>query len=204
MDKKRQNVSTVTVKFPVDFIKAMAKANTVQEVLDITAYWLPSIVDADRASITLADPVDPEHLKIYSLQGEQAIPLHTAIPIKGTIVGGCFTDRAVVRCDDMENSPTLDGQMLYKAGLKSCLNAPMINGNQCFGTLNVAHGVESFYNEEQCLIMECMAGWLASHIRILDKAKKNQTLANTDFLTGLLNRRSFINKATECLQDFKK
>lgn len=198
-NKNIKNKPISTVEFPVDFIKDMSKANSIQEVFDIAADWLPSIVEADRASITLADSTDPEHLKIYSLQGEQAVPLHTAVPVKGSLPGECFTRCKVVYHDFSDKQE----QSLYEAGLKCGLAAPMISGNRCYGTLNVAHRSESYYCENHGLIMECIAGWLASHIRILDKAQKSQTLANTDYLTGLLNRRSFMNKAAQHLQDFQ-
>lgn len=85
---------------PVEFVQALAVANSLQEVLDTVSQWLYQLFDAERASITLRD--DADFLKIYSIRGNKAIPLDFRVPIANTLVGRAFTEKTVLICDELE------------------------------------------------------------------------------------------------------
>lgn len=185
------------ISLPVEFVQALAVAMSLQEVLDTVSQWIYQLFDAQRASITLKD--DAEFLKVYSISGDKAIPLDFRVPIGNTFVGRVFTAKTVLICDDLTNSTTLDGIMLAQHGMNSCMNAPLLYGDICLGTLNVAHHQSNYYTDVHALELQCLANWIGLNISLRLQLKELEYLASTDHLTGAANRRVFTQKIQQAI-----
>ncbi|CAM3084158.1 sensor domain-containing diguanylate cyclase [Vibrio diazotrophicus] len=188
------------IKLPVEFIQELSSALSLQEVLDSVSQWIHKLFDAERASITLQSGND--FLKLYSISGNKAIPLDYDVPIANTFVGRVFSKRTLTVCDDLEQSHELDCQLLSQYGLKTCMDAPLISGDICLGTLNVAHNQTNYYTELHALKLQCLANWIALNIRLHLQVKELKHLASTDHLTGAPNRRAFTAKIVQSIREF--
>ncbi|MEG2568292.1 MAG: sensor domain-containing diguanylate cyclase [Acinetobacter sp.] len=189
------------INIPVSFIHDLARASSLQQVLDVMANWVFLLFSAERASITIQE--DDTSLKIYSITGSHAIPFDFLVPIDGTFVGRVFSSQTLTICDDLSQSNDLDCKMLSQYGMGCCMDAPMIHGNECIGTLNVAHRETNYYSQEQAVILQCLASWLALNIKLHLQVSEMQVLASTDFLTGASNRRIFIIEGGNKFLSFK-
>lgn len=188
------------IKLPVEFIQELSSALSLQEVLDSVSQWIHKLFDAERASITLQSGND--FLKLYSISGNKAIPLDYDVPIANTFVGRVFSKRTLTVCDDLEQSHELDCQLLSQYGLKTCMDAPLISGDICLGTLNVAHNQTNYYTELHALKLQCLANWIALNIRLHLQVKELKYLASTDHLTGAPNRRAFTATIMQSIREF--
>ena len=188
------------IKLPVEFIQELSSALSLQEVLDSVSQWIHKLFDAERASITLQSGND--FLKLYSISGNKAIPLDYDVPIANTFVGRVFSKRTLTVCDDLEQSHELDCQLLSQYGLKTCMDAPLISGDICLGTLNVAHNQTNYYTELHAIKLQCLANWIALNIRLHLQVKELKYLASTDHLTGAPNRRAFTATIIQSIREF--
>ena len=184
------------VSLPVEFISAIGSAESITAVLNTVARWLPQIITAERASITLA--ADENYLRLFAIQGNEAIAVGKLLPMDKTMVGRVHRNRTLEIADDLadyQNADNMDCQMLYGAGLQTCMDAPLVCGDECYGTVNVGHTQRYFYTEQHAVVLRCLASWIASHIRIHRQIQRMSTLAMTDPLTQVLNRRAFLETA---------
>lgn len=187
---------------PVAFCEQLAKSTSLNQVLDALANWLHVVFKAERASITLKD--SDEYLAIYSIAGNRAIPMDYDIPVDDTMVGKAFSSGQLLICNDLTQSSDLDCVMLAEKGINSCMDAPMMayGTSQAVGTLNVGQSEKDFFEPHHALKLQCIANWMALHIRLFQEVGEMQVLASTDDLTGTHNRRSFITQGRYHLQSF--
>lgn len=188
------------VSLPVNFIQELASSTSVQEVLDTVARWLHEIFDAERASVTLLE--DDEHLKVYAMSGDGAIPRGLSLPIRDTFVGRVFMNRQLMICDDLSSSAELDCEILQEAGLNTCMDAPLLSSGQCLGTLNVAHKHPFYYTSQQAVELQCISNWIASNVNLHLQIEKLNYQASVDPLTKALNRRRFMKDVNMTISDF--
>ena len=178
------------VSLPAGFVAALGEAGSVAEILDTTASWLPSVVRAERASITLVTD-DGRGLEVFAMGGNQAIAVGAVIPIVGSMAGRVFQERRTINWTDLEGSEAPDARMLVDAGLLTCVNAPLLSAGECFGTVNLGHAEPGFFGPDAELTLSSLGWLLGSSIRVHRQVADMEVLANTDPLTGLLNRRAF-------------
>lgn len=188
------------VTLPAAFIQALSVASSLQAVLDTVSQWMSQMFAAQRASITLKEGGDT--LKVYSISGNKAIPLDFHVPIAQTLVGRAFSTRTLLICDDLATSEELDCVMLRDSGLKTCMDAPLVCGDQCLGTLNIGHDQSHYFTEEQAITLQCIANWVSFNIQLHQQVMELNQLATTDELTGASNRRVFSAKIQQTLSDF--
>lgn len=178
------------ITMPISFILDISRSKSLQDVLNVVANWIHHLFKAERVSITIKE--NEHFLKLYSISGNRAIPLDFLMPIKDTFVGGVFSSGRLAICDDLSMSDKLDCQMLYHKGMGCCMDAPMLQGDNCIGTLNVAHQDKFFYSTRDAVILQCLAHWLALNIQLYLQVDEMKVLASTDYLTGIYNRRAFM------------
>lgn len=153
------------IKLSAPFIQSLTHTDTLESMLSILARWLPSVIQADRASIALKN--NSQELLLWAIAGNQAIPATTPVPIAGTMVGKTFTEKQILVCEDLSTSRLKDCQKLCDWGLGSCMDAPLLlQDNRCIGTLNVAHKQPGFYTKESAAMLYCLARWTALHIKL--------------------------------------
>ncbi|WP_349922145.1 sensor domain-containing diguanylate cyclase [Aeromonas veronii] len=180
------------ITLPIAFIQDLTQAVSLQDVLNVMANWIFHIFSAERASITIKE--NETSLRLYAVMGNNAIPMESLVPIQGTMVGRVFSTGVLRICDDLGSAADLDCKILSQHGMGSCMDAPMIQGKTCIGTLNVAHHQPSYYSLEHAIILQCLANWLALNIQLHLKVTEMELQASTDYLTETANRRAFMHE----------
>ncbi len=173
------------------------------EVLDVIATWLPSIVDGERASITLATD-DGAGLEVFAIGGNKAIAVGSIVPIDGTLVGEVFREERTINFPEFGPEDGADAAMLFDAGLRSCLDAPLVSSGRCFGTINIAHSQPRWFDEYAAATIEAVARLAATTIRVHREVEVVAHLAETDPLTGAFNRRTFDRRMAESWDVFSR
>ncbi len=188
------------VLLPLGFLADLAASDSFDEVLGVTARWLPSIVEADRASIVLSDDGDLSLIVLADGDREQRL-VTTVLPADYDLVRTCVADGRRQNTPDLRRSNSADAVMLRASGLLSALNVPVVSGGQIHGAVNLAsHRLDAF-DERCCALVEAVASLLASYIRLHDQTDRARQTARTDELTGLLNRRAIIGELNERLAE---
>ncbi len=190
------------IQLPINFIHDLAQADCLQSLLDKIAFWISKIFQAERASITLFDQA--HFLKLYSISGNQAIPLEFKVPIQQTFVGRVFSTATLRICDDVTLFEELDCQMLAQNGMGSCMDAPLMHNGSCLGTLNVADQAKFHYTKQQAILLQCLANWIGLNIKLHLQVQEMQKLTSTDELTGAFNRRMFTQQSNHHMLLFFK
>lgn len=153
------------IQLSAPFIQSLSHTDTLSSMLNILARWLPTVVTADRASITLKN--NNRELRLLAIAGNQVIPAQTPVPIAGTMVGKTFLDKQIMVCTDLAHSDYEDCQKLATGGLKSSMDAPlMLQDKRCIGTLNIASAQENFYTRQDAAMLYSLARWTAMHIKL--------------------------------------
>lgn len=188
--KSGKSTPQCTVSLPIDFFDELSRANSLEELLSTTTHWIRQVFRSDRTSITFS--ADSEHLRLYKVDGKNIIPQDTLIPISETFVGQVFLQKLVAICPDTRECQWKDCRWLESANLLSCMNAPLIHNQKCFGTLNIAHHKSDAYSQHDALIFSTLSQWISKQIYEKQHLDELQLLANLDPLTGILNRRAFL------------
>ncbi len=186
------------ISLPVDFVLQMSMASCVEDILDAIAYWLPSIIEADRASVVL--PKAPGKLAVYAFQGVAAIPTDIVLPVRGTGVGEAFRTQKPILLRANETPRYEDHEMLASAGIRSIVNMPLVNGDVCLGTLNVGSQQADAYDSEARDRLQGLATWMATFMRVFKQIAEIERAARTDPLTGVWNRAYFTEQADSVLK----
>ena len=168
----------------------MSRASSKEEVLTLTAAWVPNIVPADRASITF--PVDDENLSVHALEGNKAIPMGVFVPIANTTTGTAFRELRSVLIEDTSTRSEMDSQILASKGLVTCINAPMVSQGCAIGTINVAHWKSGVYTPEHVALLAHVAGVVAAQLNLLDR-----------FFTTQENLEAMVSERTKELEEQK-
>ncbi|AOT08143.1 sensor domain-containing diguanylate cyclase [Pseudoalteromonas luteoviolacea] len=188
-----------TICLPITFINDLSKSNDLHETLTLISYWLPKIIESDRASVCLNNGSD-ETLEVFALCGNNAIEAHTVLPISNTMVGRVYSNKQLELNNNLAQSKELDCQILHKGGLNSCIDAPLQHSGTCVGTLNIGSFESDVYSPEDCAQLECIANWLANYIHAQMEITEQKKRAETDPLTKVNNRHCLNTVGNELLK----
>ncbi|HZX32890.1 MAG TPA: diguanylate cyclase [Rhodocyclaceae bacterium] len=128
----------------------------------------------------------------------------------GNGVGSCGTaayTRKRVIVEDIDRHPYWDGGRAFaqRAGLASCWSEPILSPKgQVFGTFAIYHHQKKSPTTADLLRITRAANLASIAIERHQTQKELERQANTDFLTGLANRRRFLEQAAFSLAHAKR
>ncbi|TQF67842.1 sensor domain-containing diguanylate cyclase [Pseudoalteromonas luteoviolacea] len=191
-----------SICLPIKFMNALSRSQDLNETLNLISYWLPKIIESDRASVCLGNRPD-ETLEVYALFGNNAIKAKTILPIHGTMVGRVYQNKTLEIQNNLRKSEDLDCKKLHQGGLNSCMDAPLQKLGNCFGTLNIGSLSDSAYQPEDAVMLECIANWLANYLHSQMEISVQKKRAETDPLTETSNRRCLTTVGNEMFSRWK-
>lgn len=180
------------LSLPIQFLRELSDASSVTDITNIVALWFSKVFHADRASITLLE--NEAQLTLISIDGNQAIPAGTTLPVEGTMIGRVVLSGKTEYCKDLSSSNDIDCKLLIKGNILSCLDAPLRGGGVCFGTINVGRSIIDGFASADQKKFEAMAHLISTLMHVHRQADQLRKFADLDPLTGLMNRRSFIRR----------
>lgn len=198
------------VSLSVDFLLEVDTAENVQELLDIVAKWLGQMIPLDRCSVALLETDAQKNLKpavqISSLSGVKALPAGFQMPLENSIIGKAITAREPIYVPDAKDldNDIFEREIMLQAGLHSCILAPLLSGQNCLGSLNIAHHQSNKYDQADVDQLQAIARWIATHLRMARHVAQLTHQSRTDYLTGVLNRLAFSDHSSKMFGQWQR
>lgn len=179
VDENRQLLASL----PVGFIEDLSRAADSVDVLNGIAHWLPRILEADRASVALL--LNEREFLVHSLEGARCIPRDVEQSLLNNAVGLAVDSGRVVMIHDTNTPATLrylggthsvSSSKLGAVGLHSCMCAPLMSGDRCFGTVNIAGKDSAAYDQDDARLLRALAMWAASCLRTQQHAQETEEI----------------------------
>ena len=137
-----------------------------QAVFRVAVGELRDVVRFDRASITLVDEAGL-HLRFAVLEPpeREILGRDDLIPVHGSGLGEAVTTRKTVHRTDLSTGTRrVEEELLYQAGIRACLFAPLILRGRAIGTFNLAGRVPGAFSADDVLFVEQVAQHMTSAV----------------------------------------
>ncbi|KAF0163126.1 MAG: response regulator receiver [Rhodocyclaceae bacterium] len=123
--------------------------------------------------------------------GSPGIPLTTR----------ALTEKTIVVANNLESNPTVVYRKeLVEAGIGSMAILPLVVSDEAVGVLTLYSGESEFFREEELTLLMELAGDIAFAIEHIDRQDRLDFMAYYDELTGLANRRLFLDRVTQYIR----
>jgi diguanylate cyclase (GGDEF)-like protein len=171
------------------------------DVMRVVCEHSQAITGADGATVEL---VDGEMMTYRAAAGRAAPHIGLKLRRDASLSGRCVAEARVLRCDDAETDPRVDIEACRRVGLRSMLVVPLVFKGKVVGVLKVLSPAQGHFNKEHEAVLQILAGFIASAIRIASALEDVQQRALHDGLTGLPNRVLFRDRLTQALRRLER
>ena len=179
---------------PWAMIDDLGSARNLSSTLQIVTDWAPKLIGADRVSMTLIG--NDGKLNRLAVHDQEVVTVEVSYALEDSIVGQVYSSHQLLNSPDIPPE-TVDGRMLIERGMKSCLVAPLIGHDKCYGTFNVAHSKANYFTVEHERVIGALANLVASFVRVHLQILAEQKRGRVDSLTGALNRSGLVGLLAE-------
>jgi diguanylate cyclase (GGDEF)-like protein len=115
-----------------------------------------------------------------------------------TLAARAIRDKTPVVSNDVQNDENLIfGKMHAQSGVRSLAVFPLIVADKPIGVLALYTSKPEFFDEDGLLLLTELAGNVAFAVDHLERQERLDRLVNYDTLTGLANRRSFLERVSQ-------
>ena len=115
-----------------------------------------------------------------------------------TLAAKAIREKAAVISNDVQNDEGLIfGKMHAESGVRSLAVFPLIVSDNAIGVFTLYTSKPEFFDAEGLALLTELAGNVAFAIDHIERQERLDRLANYDTLTGLANRRSFLERVTQ-------
>jgi diguanylate cyclase (GGDEF)-like protein len=115
-----------------------------------------------------------------------------------TLAARALREKAAVVSNDVQNDESLIfGEMHAESGVRSLAVLPLIVSDNAIGVFALYTSKPEFFDAAGLLLLTELAGNVAFAIDHLDRQERLDRLSYYDTLTGLANRRSFLERVTQ-------
>jgi diguanylate cyclase (GGDEF)-like protein len=115
-----------------------------------------------------------------------------------TLAARAIREKAVVVSNDVQNDDNLIfGKMHAESGIRSLAVLPLIVSDNAIGVFALYTSKPEFFDAAGLLLLTELAGNVAFAIDHLERQERLDRLSYYDTLTGLANRRSFLERVTQ-------
>ena len=151
------------VTLPTGFVREINLAVTMRELLDTMTAWLCHLLPADRASVAI--PIDGS-MQIWSLRGQSASKLDKSLPTGYGRPGRVIEGHCLIISPHLGKCMQPDSKMLFKAGLTRAINAPILFGRDCYGSLNITSERFEVLGLREAVLLQTMANLMAPALAV--------------------------------------
>lgn len=169
---------------PIGFLIDLSASKERDELFQAFARWSAVIMNSDRATVAVWNGADG--LDILAIEGNQAIATGATMPVEGSLIGRVFKSKTSEICTDFTAEPHLaEFPRLAAAGLRAVIDVPLVVGDRCFGALAAGYVAPADATSDRRLILESIAGCLASYMLMHEQLQKLSEQSIRDALTVL-------------------
>lgn len=151
---------------------------------------MPRVIGAQRVSVALPDDVG--QLRLVSLGETSSLPEDSLLAIDSSFAGQAFRTQQVVELPVITDGEADEVESLAAAGMQSSLIAPLVTGDVCLGTINVANKAQYYFTRTDAQMLRSIADLTASFLSVHQLADAAHERAARDSLTGLFNRNAIL------------
>ena len=120
---------------------------------------------------------------------------------QNTLAARAIAEKRVVVSNDSQNDPAVIlGKSYTQSGVRSMAIVPLIVSDEAVGVFALYARENDFFHEEEMRLLTELAGDIAFAIDYLDKQDRLDYLAYYDVLTGLANRRLFLERVSQYMR----
>lgn len=159
------------LSFSADFVQSLNTSTTQELLLNTISKSACKILNVERASVALIES-DQLHFKVYSLTGNDAIPLSVIMPLKNTSVGEAVEGGFVQMVRNNLKSELGDSKKLGASGLHTHINVPLLVEDKVIGTLNIAAKEEGELGENEIFAAYIFTLFISSFFRNLNQLER--------------------------------
>ena len=148
----------------------LAVTNVLNSLRDTDSLWraitaqIQKILPWDRAGVTIYDP-ETDSFRFYAVETTLAAPLlkrDAVIPREGSAVGWVYEHRTLhIRPDLQRERLFIEDSFYAREGLGRMINAPLLVGESCIGTLNIGSTQSGDPDQEDVEFLQLVATQVA-------------------------------------------
>ncbi len=188
------------IQLPIALLHEWSSAATFAMAVEITAKWLPHLIEGTLASVALFND-DHTELELFPLDLDREFPFPTRVPLEYTSLSEVVRSGSVLHTPDISASSLPEAGPLSQLGIKSGLCAPLVSSGKCFGSLNISRTEVDAFSDDEVANFTGLAEVLGATLSRLQQLETERNLATTDSLTGLANRRSMLDLLSVSLNE---
>jgi len=195
---KLSHIRPTTVHLPTGFVRELASTRSQQALFSAIIEWMPRVIGAQRVSVGV--PHGPDHLRLCSEPECSALPDGAVLPIATSFAGQAFRTQQVVELPVIGDSEAEEVEQLEAAGMQAALIAPMVSGEVCLGTINVANKAQHYFTRTDAQMLRSIADLTAAFLSVHQLADGAHERSKRDALTGLFNRSAVLAHLEICFE----
>lgn len=144
---------------------AMSRAPGLHELYMLASRYCAQLVPAERSSLALIADDPAQVFDVFALDGLDAIPVGTQLPLDGTSVGEAVRTETLVHQAVLGQAMHLaDVRLLHSLGMCCLVNVPLFAGGRVVGTLNSASAQPGRYTPSDLDVLEQIGLVLACNV----------------------------------------
>jgi diguanylate cyclase (GGDEF)-like protein len=167
-------------------------------VMQIVAETTLGLVGASGSIVELAEG---DELVYRAAAGSAAEAVGTRLKVATSLSGRSMRLEQPLRCDDSETDDRVDRDACRAVGLRSMVVVPLIYGARCHGVLKVISERPNVFTDATVDTLATMASFISASLRNAEAYADHKHDADHDALTGLANRRRFLELLDQALDN---
>ncbi|MFB6345326.1 MAG: diguanylate cyclase [bacterium] len=191
--------------------ESVAQSNlNLDQVMDTVVEEILEITRADGAVIALAED---DKLTYRAASGTLTDQIDLRLNVSETLAGKCYREGSLKRSPEVASDERVNKERLEEMGLDcgTMLIIPLQYSEECFGVLKITASEPNQFDSMEENVLNLLSGMVSASIyqslQYLQKEKyleQVQTMALTDPLTGLPNRRALLSEIDEAVNRSKR
>ena len=153
------------LSLPSEVFNELRRATSLIEALDCVTFWLRRAINANRASVAIADKTGM--LQVWALRGASTTRSEKGVPQDWGRIGRCFQGRRLILSRDMTLCNEPDSRSLRRHGLRRCVNTPIVFANETLGVLSFCVEQPEDLTLRKALLTQLCADALAPVVRAM-------------------------------------
>lgn len=135
--------------------EVLAAITDLEKVMAIVVERTPEATSASGAVIEI---VEGDLLVYRAASGIAKEHVGMSLPFRGSLSGLAVREKSIMRCDDTDNDPRVDGEACRKIGIRSMLIAPLLEGDTPVGALKTFSSRVNNFSDLDLYALQLLAG----------------------------------------------
>src|SRR5688572_21550601 len=136
-------------------LEVLAAITDLEKVMALVVDRTPEVTSGNGAVIEI---VEGDQLVYRAASGVAQQHVGLRLPFAGSLSGLAVTEKSIMRCDDTEHDPRVDGEACRRIGIRSMLIAPLLEGDVAVGALKTFSTSPNAFGDLDLYALQLLAG----------------------------------------------